>query len=126
MRSQSKVLIAALGAAFVLGAGVSMAHSEAHIEWLNGLSVLLSTFLTFAWYRYDSEARSYRRSYALNIGVIAVTFVGLPYYLFRSRGWTAGLQAHALLIGLAAGLAALLVAGALFGVWIEDLISPDY
>ena len=47
MRSQSKVLIAALGAAFVLGAGVSMARSGAHIEWLNGLSVLLSTFLTF-------------------------------------------------------------------------------
>jgi hypothetical protein len=126
MRNQSKVLIAALCVAFALGAVLSLARSPAQMEWLNGVSLLLSTFLTFAWYRYDSDARQYRRSYPLNVGVIALSLLALPYYLFRSRGLLSGLLALVLLLVLSIGLGALLFAGALFGLWMGGSLDAEF
>ncbi len=47
---------------------------------------LVSLFLVFAWYHLDASERGYRRSPWLNVGVIALAVVALPYYFFRSRG----------------------------------------
>ena len=46
--------------------------------------------LLFLWYRIDSEERSYRRSPWLNVCVIAIAILALPYYFFRTRGLKGG------------------------------------
>jgi hypothetical protein len=47
---------------------------------------VVASLLIFMWYRFDSDQVSYRRSPWLNVGVIALTVIALPYYFFRSRG----------------------------------------
>jgi len=66
------------------------------------LFMLVGVFLLFVWFRLDSDERSYRRSALLNVGVIALAVVVLPYYFFRSRGFARGLAASVLF--LVAGL----------------------
>lgn len=55
--------------------------------------MLSGAFLIFAWYRIDSEQRSYKRSTWLNICVVALAIFAMPYYFFRSRGVRGGLVA---------------------------------
>lgn len=50
-------------------------------------------FLIFLWYRLDSNERSYKRSPWLSVSVVAIAAIGLPYYLFRTRGFKRGLIA---------------------------------
>lgn len=52
--------------------------------------MLLGVFLIFLWYRMDSTQLGYRRSPWLNVGVVALAAVALPYYFFRSRGMRRG------------------------------------
>ncbi len=60
-------------------------------------SMLISIFLIFYWYRLDSDEIGYRRSVWLNVGVIAIAVLALPYYFFRTRG-TRGFAATALFL----------------------------
>ena len=50
-------------------------------------------FLIFIWYRVDSTQRSYRRSPWLNVSIVLIAIIALPYYFFRSRGFKGGLIA---------------------------------
>lgn len=43
------------------------------------------SYLCFRWYLGDSDARGYRRSRWLSLGVVAFTVATIPYYLVRSR-----------------------------------------
>jgi len=56
---------------------------------------LLAVFsvLIFAWYRRDSIQLGYPRTVALNIGIVALHFIVLPYYFFQSRGLKKGFVA---------------------------------
>jgi hypothetical protein len=47
---------------------------------------VLNIFLVFLWYRIDSTEIGYKRSPWLNLAVVALALVALPYYFFRSRG----------------------------------------
>lgn len=69
------------------------------------------SFLCFYWYRLDSDSRHYRRSKPLNIGIILLATVALPYYLVRSR--PPGQRARAL--WRLAEFVLLLLAGAIGG-----------
>lgn len=51
---------------------------------------LVATLLIFLWYRFDSDQMSYRRSPWLNVAVVAIGLIALPYYFFRSRGFARG------------------------------------
>jgi peptidoglycan/LPS O-acetylase OafA/YrhL len=64
------------------------------LAWSAPLTLCVS-FLGFLWYRIDSDERRYPRSRWLNIGVIILTIVAVPYYLVRSR--PAGQKLRALL-----------------------------
>ena len=55
--------------------------------------ILLSLFLLFYWYHLDAIEQSYRRSVFLNISVILIAALAMPYYFFRSRGFKKGLIA---------------------------------
>ena len=54
--------------------------------------------LAFVWYRIDSQQIGYRRSPWLNVGVVALALVALPYYFFRTRGAKRGLLATGLFL----------------------------
>lgn len=71
---------------------------------------VLGSFLIFAWYRADAKQRGYRRPAWLDIGVILVAIVAMPYYLFRTRGFKRGLA------GIALGLLLMMATGVLTGV----------
>lgn len=57
---------------------------------------VIGAFLIFAWYHADAKQRGYRRSMWLNIGVILLALVAMPYYFFRTRGFSRGLLATVL------------------------------
>ena len=67
--------------------------------------------LLFLWYRIDSEHRSYRRSPWLNVCVIAIAIIALPYYFFRSRGFKGGAIASMIMLLMFVLSGALTVAG---------------
>ena len=48
------------------------------------------TLLVFTWYRLDTDQLGYRRTPWLNVSVVAISIVALPYYFFRSRGTKRG------------------------------------
>ena len=98
MTSTSAAIAAFMVASFLAGAigqyvypGQLMPASDL---WLMPLFV----FLIFAWYRLDSEKRGYPRTKWLNIAIVAIALLALPYYLIRSRGWKRGLVATAIML----------------------------
>jgi hypothetical protein len=46
--------------------------------------------LCFLWYRGDSEARGFTRSRLLNVAVVLVPLLAVPWYLLRSRPFVEG------------------------------------
>jgi hypothetical protein len=75
--------------------------------------------LTFGWVYVDSQHVGYRRSPLLNLGIVLLAFVAVPYYLLRSRPAGARLRA---LAGLA-GFFALLTLAATAGYTLLNLLS---
>jgi len=49
------------------------------------LCTLLFSFLCFYWYRLDSEVHRFRRTALLNVGIVMLAIVAVPYYIVRSR-----------------------------------------
>ena len=107
------VLVALFGLTVI--AGLADARQEisgvASPTW-SIVSTLAFSFLCFYWYRLDSLARGYRPSVWLNVGVVALAIVAVPYYLVRSR--PAGARARALL--RFGGFALLLAGAAMLGL----------
>ena len=67
-----------MAAAGLLDGGLRAA--EVHL--LAGLAV---SYLGFLWYCGDSDARGYRRTRWLSVGMVAFLAGAVPYYLVRSR-----------------------------------------
>ena len=57
------------------------------------ISTVIYGFIVYMWYRLDSDTRSYRRTRLLSVAVVGATVLGLPYYLFRTRGFRRGARA---------------------------------
>jgi hypothetical protein len=68
---------------------------------------VVALFLTFAWYRLDSDSRAFKRTPLLSIAVVGVGFVALPYYLFRTRGLRQGAIATLTFIFVVIGYSAM-------------------
>jgi CDP-diglyceride synthetase len=82
-------------------------------QWSVILTSLLASSLIFWWYWADSTSRSYRRSPLLNVAVVAVAFVAVPYYLVRSRERGRRLPALGKMLGFFLLMVVALVVGAL-------------
>jgi hypothetical protein len=86
-RPARPALFAVLLMALLVGATNGFAafrHAPEPLLWTHGLDVAFS-FTSFVWYCRDGDARSYVRSRWLNIGMICLTMLTVPYYLWRSR-----------------------------------------
>jgi hypothetical protein len=68
-------------------------------QWSMMVTSLAGSLLVFWWYWTDSTSRSYRRSPLLNVAMVAVGFLAVPYYLLRSREKGQRLLAVAKLLG---------------------------
>lgn len=74
-------------------------RGTAEPQWSVMVTSIAGSLLLFWWYWADSTSRSYRRSPLLNVAIIAVGFLAVPYYLLRSRERGQRLLAFAKLIG---------------------------
>lgn len=95
-------ILAVLLLYFVVLGGISAyqeAHRIAEPPWSAVLLSVVGSILVFWWYWTDSTLRSYRRSPLLNVAVIAVGFLAVPYYLVRTRKKGQRLLAVAKMIG---------------------------
>lgn len=75
-------------------------------------SLLMTSGLTFGWYYWDSEAHHYKRSKLLNISIVAVSVIAIPYYVVRRSEPGTKFRAFGAVMGLFL-LLVLLYAGAM-------------
>ena len=82
-------------------------------QWSVMVTSMAGSLLVFWWYWADSTSRSYRRSPLLNIAIVALGFLAVPYYLLRSRQKGRRLLAFAKLLGFIFLMVVAMVIGAL-------------
>lgn len=111
MTSKTWVLVAFLVLSFVVGVVGQYYYPGMDLSPADMWFLPVFAFLVFLWYRIDSEQRSFKRSPWLNIGVIAIAIIALPYYFFRSRGFKGGALATFLMLLVFIFSGALTVAG---------------
>lgn len=68
----------------VIGGHLMAGHVDAALL-LNLALGLMFSFVSFLWYCRDSDARHYIRSRWLSVAMVSVSFLAMPYYLWRSR-----------------------------------------
>jgi hypothetical protein len=85
-----RVLLALLLSMFVYGLAAMLATSQPLATGLELTAIFLASFLVFAWYCEDARERRFRRGRMQDFGVAALGAIGLPIYLFRSRGALGG------------------------------------
>ena len=105
-------LVMLLAVAFIIGllnvaltGQLSVGRSWKVMEQLVIVSII------YWWYHADKAQRQYRAGVFLNAGVVALSLIAVPIYLFRSRGATQGAKAFAFFIAFLAALVASLVLG---------------
>jgi hypothetical protein len=65
--------------------------NETAIYWGNLAAMLTSLLLILLWCNTDAEERGVPWSRAMGLLIVAIVAIGVPYYLFRTRGraaWT--------------------------------------
>lgn len=85
--TQQRILIAIL-LVMLLAGGLDATYGARGAPLPLALTAPLTlaiSFLCFVWYRRDSDTMGYARSPWLNACVILLVFIGIPYYLLRSR-----------------------------------------
>ena len=117
-RPTKPALFALLFVAVLVGAtngfGASR-HAVQPLLWTHGLDLAFS-FLCFVWYCRDGDARSYIRSRWLNVAMVTVTMLTIPYYLWRSRPQGQRRRAILRFAGFALLLGMVTAAGFVLGV----------
>ncbi|UOV04000.1 hypothetical protein MUU75_12625 [Pseudoxanthomonas mexicana] len=119
MSPKSIVLAAGAALSLVAGAAAQYFYPYAERSPVDIVFTIVGVLLIFAWYRLDVRQTGYRRSPLLNVAVVAIAILGLPYYFFRSRGAKRGLVATGLFlltIVSSSVLAALGQAAVLYGL----------
>jgi hypothetical protein len=84
------VLWAFAAVSFFAGANPVIAMSIESTRMIELMLVVAMVFLIFLWYRIDADQRGFQRSTLLNVGIVMIAAVAVPYYLIRSRGWQEG------------------------------------
>ena len=106
MKPKTWMLVAYAALSLAVGAASQYVYPGRDTTVFDYASMPVFLLLTFLWYRLDATERGYRRSSMLNIGIVGLTAVALPWYLFKSRGAKGGFLATggALLMLLLSGV----------------------
>lgn len=78
-------VLAYLGVAFLQGVGRYFFAKGQDLGWVDLVAFLAALFIIFAWYRNDADARRYVRSGGLNVAIVLLAIIAVPYYLFQTR-----------------------------------------
>ena len=87
------VLLALMVTSFLVGIFGQYYYPGVKFSPVDLWTLPLFPALLFAWYRIDSNQKAYRRTPWLDIAVVGISAIALPYYLFRTRGFKGGLVA---------------------------------
>jgi hypothetical protein len=68
---------------------------------------IAALFLIFLWYRLDSDSRHFKRPALLSVGVVGLSSLAIPYYLFRTRGIRDGSVATLVFLLIGVGYSAM-------------------
>ena len=106
VRPKTLVLVLLLAASLLSGAIDQYFYPGQPLPPTALAFTVVGAFLIFIWYRIDSTEIGYKRSPWLNVAVVALAIVALPYYFFRSRGAKRGVIATGLMVAafIASGL----------------------
>ena len=99
MQAKHSIVLALAGLSFVSGATGQYLYPGQEVSPVDLWFMPVFAILVFWWYRLDTSQRGYRRTPWLNVGVIAIAALALPYYFFRSRGFKRGVLATLALLG---------------------------
>jgi len=111
MRSTQIALSAMLIVMAIAGAVLTLGLSRSTEHWALWVFRVLFLVGIFSWYVCDSNSRGFPRSRWLNVGVILLSLLALPYYLFASRGTKGGFVA----LGKCLAFVVLLLAASMLG-----------
>ena len=125
MRQKQATLVALLGASVVLGIvevalGLPMQNSQERLlfTFVGNLALLV---LGFRWLKLDARELDIRRPMWLNVGIVLLAAVFVPYYLFKTRPPERRLVAIASFFGL---VIACMLASAFGAVLMAALSGP--
>ncbi len=112
MRDKRSIVVgAALLLGFASGAVRQLVAPDQVISPVDIAFMLVGVFLVFLWYRFDTDLMRYRRSPLLNVAVVALGLIALPYYFLRSRGFVRGSLASLVFLLLVVAYSLLQMAG---------------
>ena len=98
---------AALALGFVDGATAMFMYPGQVLAPSSFAIGIVALFITFAWYRMDSDSRAYKRSLLSSAAIIGLGIFALPYYLFRTRGFRRGALATLIFLLITIGYSVL-------------------
>jgi hypothetical protein len=50
-------------------------------------STFVLSFIMFAWFIADADDIRHKPSYGLKLAIVSLSFLAIPYYLIRYKGW---------------------------------------
>ena len=89
-RQKTQVLRAFGVVSFVSGAHAASAAVSEMARAIDLGLVFAMISLIFLWYRIDADQYGFKRTVFMNISIVMVAAIAVPYYLIRSRGWQHG------------------------------------
>lgn len=81
-------------------------------QWMSVTTSIVFSLLCFWWYWLDAGVRRYRRTPLLNVAVIGIAVIAIPWYVIRSRPRGEKLRALGRLVGYVGLVIAASVVGA--------------
>ena len=88
---QKTQLLWALGVvSFVSGAHAASAGVSELARAIDLGLMFAMISLIFLWYRIDADQHGFKRSIFMNVSIVMLAAIAVPYYLIRSRGWQHG------------------------------------
>ncbi len=89
-QQKAQLLWAFCVVSFVSGAHAASAAVTELAKAIDLGLVFAMISLIFMWYRIDADQHGFKRSAFMNVSIVMVAAIAVPYYLIRSRGWQHG------------------------------------
>ena len=119
MKQQHAAILVLFALGLVQGVATQYPEPFRVPEWLSWSLTIACGLTVYWWYRADSNERGIKRSSWLSILVGVVPIGGVPFYLFRSRGFRLGLSATGVAIAVFLGIILSSAAAAIGVAWLR-------
>ena len=114
-RKRSLTISAYLALSFLYGAIFEIGRYYHWPDYLTLAFIIIGVVMIASWYFFDSEIMKYHRTKGMNIFVVGFALIGIPYYLFATRGRKKGMIGTGLFLALIVGTSLISWLGEWFG-----------